>query len=135
MELLIERVLVWIGAISTVIAVIRIIWVFLLSNIEWVNDVSIRKLTESDSLETGPEGDSIFPEFYETDPSDYSQAFLIRPNNELIKKMRLIKIDYSNDYKKSHYKTVKVEKTRQNSSSILQIKMRLEHQQTSLSVM
>ena len=103
-----QQILFWIGVISTVVGIVRALWVFFLSNIEWVNNVSITGLPDEYPTEIGSQKDSIFPQVFETDSSCYSQCFLIRPNNVLIKKMKLIKFDYSDHDEKCTRTTVKV---------------------------
>ena len=103
-----EKILFWVGALSTFVAAVRVIWVFCLSNVEWINDVSITELSEENPTEAGPFKDSIFPQYHATDITCYTQTFLIRPNDVLIKSMKLIKYTYSEDNKKRSEETVKV---------------------------
>lgn len=103
-----EQVVFWIGVVSMAVGVFRVIWVFLLTNTEWVNDVNIIEVSDDDPTEIGPEKDSIFPQRFATDESCHAQRFLIRPQNVLIKRMKLSELIY-NDYDfNCKRKTVKV---------------------------
>lgn len=97
-----------IGCLSTIVGIIRTIWVFALSNTEWVNNVTIKELGPEDYAGKGPLGDAIFPVFYDADSNDYSQRFLVRPNNVIIKKMKLVKLIYNEDFDVINRETIKV---------------------------
>ena len=103
----INNIFLFIGYLGTGIAVIRAVWVFLLSNTEWVSNVAITELSKDDPAIKGPLGDSIYPVYYDIDSSDNSQRFLIRPNNVIVRKMKLVKIKYGNGYEEIGQDTVK----------------------------
>ena len=94
---IVERILAVIGLISFIVAVVRIIWIFK-TNITWINNVSVKQLPLPNnsiydtSLQHTSTGECIFPEIYSVDETDYTQTFLFRPNDSIIKKMRLYKI-------------------------------------------
>ena len=105
---IIRNVLTGIGAFSIVFALIRAIWIFFITNIEWFDGVTITELSPNDSLVKSPNGECIFPQVYIHSYSDNKQVFLFRPKNAIIKKVKFKSLVYDKNLKlRKRRKTIK----------------------------
>lgn len=105
-----ELVLSIVGLVSLIITIVRVLWVFCFSNIEWVSNYSIIELFNYDCEDRLPSGEIIDPEVIILNESEHMETFLVRPNDTIIKRLKIIKLDYDKDYKKTKktiYKTIK----------------------------
>ncbi len=113
---LLDDILVVIGAISLVVAIIRFIWVFFNSNVEWIENVEIQVYDYRPDVdyeeESAFENQAVYPLFYrdfdETNGEEITVNYFI-PKNAIIRKMKIKKVvEDSIPSGKEKYKTVKV---------------------------
>ena len=103
---IVEIILAIAGLISLVITVARAIWIFRITNVDWISNVSIISLPKSDELDKAPTGECIFPQTYRLSDDEYTSSYLIRPNNCIINSICLNKLEYDDGINISERKLI-----------------------------
>ena len=94
---IIEIALAVVGAISLFFTFARAIWIFCITNMDWVSNVSIVRLPKNDEIEETPSGECVFAQTYKLSDDEYTFSYLIRPNNCIIKKIYLNELEYDEE--------------------------------------
>ena len=108
----IENILAVIGLVSLCFTVIRVIWVFFGSGIEWIDNVEIVETPYDPDAEYLDLGTGIYPTYYkdeEKELSPFVTATTITPQSAIIKKLKIKRIvESSINCSRLKYKTIKI---------------------------
>ena len=110
----IEAILAVIGLVSLGITVLRVLWTFFSSGIEWLDNVTITEESYQADNDYEEPGTGIYPTVFKDDNikrSEFLTATIISPQRTIIRNLKIKKLDIrSIEKNKCKYKTVKTVK-------------------------
>ncbi len=108
----IENILAVIGLVSLAFTVIRVVWIFFGSGIEWIDNVNITEFSYDENNEDVDVGGGVYPQYFKSDNlSEYATATMILPQSIIIRNLKIKRIDESSIQSgKLKYRTVKTVK-------------------------